>query len=391
MSDLVVGEVDDDVADLARIADRWLRDHSPVGRVRDYLYGPPGVSFDRSLWAEQAGLGWTSLAVPESLGGAGLTSTAAGRLVEVCGRYLTPEPVLSTICLATPVLLAHQSEQEASRVLHGVATGELVVTVAVPRAGALVSGELEVRAEEYEHGWRLAGRATVLDIPGADLILVPAAVPGGCRWFLVDPDAANGPWRSRTLLDGRRCTPLDFAGAELSADRALGPATEWGSALDPILTTGAALVSAWLLGLAERAFELTVEYLKIRRQFGALIGSYQGLQHRASRMYCDLEVTRSVVESAIEAAAAGLPNAPLEASSAKARAGDLALHVTAEAIQLHGGIGMTEEADVGLYFKAARVADHVAGDHQFHRSRAGLLLGIDTVGDQLTSQEARHD
>jgi alkylation response protein AidB-like acyl-CoA dehydrogenase len=140
-----------------------------------------------------------------------------------------------------------------------------------------------------------------------------------------------------------------------------------------------------LLGVAERSFELTVDYLKTRSQFGALIGSYQALQHRASRLFCELEVARSVVGMALASLDSGSEDTALWASAAKARVGDLAVHMTSEAIQLHGGIGMTHEADIGLYFKAARIANTIAGDNAFHRTRASELLNI------VTPQNGHHD
>jgi acyl-CoA dehydrogenase len=145
---------------------------------------------------------------------------------------------------------------------------------------------------------------------------------------------------------------------------------------EPVLVAGAVLTSAWLLGVTERAFDLTVDYLKTRSQFGALIGSYQALQHRASRLFCELEVARSVVGAALQALDSGAEDASLWASAAKTRIGDLAVRTTAEAIQLHGGIGMTHEADIGLYFKAARIANTIAGDNAFHRTRASRMLDI---------------
>jgi alkylation response protein AidB-like acyl-CoA dehydrogenase len=144
-----------------------------------------------------------------------------------------------------------------------------------------------------------------------------------------------------------------------------------------VLSDGAALVSAWLLGLSERAFRLTLDYLKVREQFGSVIGSYQALQHRAARLRCELVVGRATVEAALEAQDANLSDRALLAAAAKARMGELALRVTGEAIQLHGGIGMTEEANIGLLFKAARIADLVGGHHLVHKRRAAALLGLD--------------
>jgi alkylation response protein AidB-like acyl-CoA dehydrogenase len=379
MTTLPAADLADELQALVESADRFFADHSPASRVRDYLHGDQAVGFDRALWREQAELGWTGIAIPEALGGAGLGIAAAGRLIEVSARRLVPEPFLSTVCLATPVLTAFDCER-AQALIRDVAAGTAVIAVAVPSSSAIIQGTLEVEATSSGSGWRLGGRAFALDVPGADRILVPVAVPEGCRWLTIDapmiPSVA-----ARTLIDGRRGAELDFDGLEVEHEAALGSPVSVSTGLEPILVAGASLVSAWLLGLAEQVFAVTLEYLKAREQFGAVIGSYQALQHRAARLFCELAVARSVLEEALEAVDRGDPDAALLASAAKARTGELALRVASEGIQLHGGVGMTDEANVGLYFKAARVADLLAGHHLVHKSRAAALLGI-TVEEQ---------
>jgi acyl-CoA dehydrogenase len=221
----------------------------------------------------------------------------------------------------------------------------------------------------------LTGALAVLDVPGADIVLVAAGSDAERCWLAVDPSDAT-KCATRTLVDGRSMAELMFDGVEVPASSVLGPPRAADEAWAPILTAGAVLTSAWLLGITEQAFDLTMSYLKTRSQFGALIGSYQALQHRAARMYCELEIARSVVATALAALDSGADNAALWASAAKKRLSDLAIRVTSEAIQLHGGIGMTHEADAGLYFKAAHTASTIAGDAMFHRARASRLLDI---------------
>jgi alkylation response protein AidB-like acyl-CoA dehydrogenase len=380
MNDISTQDITDEFEDFLAVASQYLGKRGSVGFVRSLLTDERDIAFDRSCWEAQAQLGWSSIAIPESLGGAGFSWSAAGRLVQLCGEYLVPEPILSTIGLATPVLLAQGSEG-AESILKRIGAGELVVAVSAP-IGALRSPlPDEVQAVKHNDVWEFSGSCSVLDVPGSDVILVPVAVTKGYRWLAVDP-AVLTLRDSRTLIDGRHSTTLDFDGVELPIESFIGPESGPDEALAPILTVGAALVSAWLLGTAERAFGITVDYLKVRSQFGALIGSYQALQHRVSRLYCELEVARAVVGAALSALDAGSPEAPLWASAARARTGDLALRVTSEAIQLHGGIGMTHEADVGLYFKSARVANQFGGDDVFHRARAGQLLGIEGNSSQ---------
>jgi alkylation response protein AidB-like acyl-CoA dehydrogenase len=377
VNDISASVSTDEIQDFLDVASKFLGKRGSVAFVRDLLTEEHDVAFDRECWEAQSQLGWTSIAIPESLGGGGYPWSTAGRLVQLCGENLVPEPILSTICLATPLLLAQGSEQ-AESILKGIGAGELIVAVVAP-VGALQKDE--VRAVKHGDVWQVSGSVSVFDVPGADLVLVPVAVADGYRWLAVDPYVLE-PRGTRTLIDGRHSTTMDFDDVEVPAEKFIGPALDAEETLAPILTVGAALVSAWLLGTAARAFSITVDYLKVRSQFGALIGSYQALQHRASRLYCELEVATSVVEAALSALDAGSSDAALLASAARARAGDLALRVTAEAIQLHGGIGMTHEADVGLYFKSARVANQFGGNHVFHRARAGSLLGIEGNSSQ---------
>jgi alkylation response protein AidB-like acyl-CoA dehydrogenase len=379
MSEVSMHENDQEVDEFLAVAADLARKRDCLGYVRELLTDDSRASsFDRHVWRTQAELGWTSIALPEAFGGSGYPLSVAGRLLRICGQQLVPEPVLSTVGLATPVLLMLGCDSSA-RLLARVGTGECVVAVAESTAMWRTGWEPDVRAEAHDDVWKLFGSVRALDVPGADVVLLLAAVDGGCRWLAID---LGGVQRLGvvTLIDGRRCTTIELDGFEVSADSLLGSVLTADAAVSPILTVGAALTSAWMLGIAERAFELTVDYLKVRSQFGAVIGSYQALQHRAARLFCELEVARSVVLRALAALDSPAPDAALWASAAKARVGDFALRATSEAIQLHGGIGMTHEADVGLYFKAARVADMVAGDRAFHRTRAGQLLGIVTSG-----------
>lgn len=369
---------DQEVDDFLAIAGNFLRKRGSLDHVREHLTKDDDApSFDREIWQTQAELGWTSLATPAPFGGSRYPLSVAGRLLQLCGQHLLPEPILSTIGLAVPVLCA-QSGEPTARILRRIGEGDVAVAVAGSTDMCGSGPSAQVRLEGHGNKSKVFGSIRALDVPGADLVLVPAAVDGGWHWLAIEPDGVAAA--VTTLIDGRRQSVLEFDGIALSAENLLSPVLAENEVLAPILTTGAALTSAWLLGIAERAFDLTVGYLKVRSQFGALIGSYQALQHRISRLFCELEVARSVVAAALKALDDVATDAALWASAAKARAGDLALRMTSEAIQLHGGIGMTEEADVGMYFKAARVANLVAGDREFHRMRAGLLLGIDRNG-----------
>ncbi len=375
MNAAMIEGIDDEVAEFLSVTTEYLVDRDPLGHLRKFLDGAEGVeSFDRERWNVQAELGWMGIAVPEASGGSGYSISVAGRLLQVCGRFLVPEPVLSTVGMALPVLLA-QDCAAARELLTRVSAGECIAAVAGTTEISTAGLPTAVAIRDRTGMSTFSGVISALDVPGADVVLTTATVEGGVRWLAIDPGLASRS-ETRTLVDGRRLSRLGFDAVEVSPSAFIGPVSTIDDAWAPVLMRGAVLASAWLLGISERAFELTIQYLKTRSQFGALIGSYQALQHRASRLYCELEVARSVVDAALGALDSDSPDAQLWASAAKARLGDLALRVTSEAIQLHGGIGMTHEADIGLYFKAARTANSLAGNNAFHRTRASKLLNI---------------
>lgn len=383
MTDAMIGGLDAEVAEFLSVTTDVLVERDPLGHVRRFLNGDSGIdSFDRERWQAMAQLGLTSIALPADCGGGEYPPSVAARLLQVCGRFLLPEPVLSTVGLAVPVLLAQQTSA-AAELLTRVGTGDCVVSVAGATDVSVDGLPPALEIHEREGTLVVSGTVNALDVPGADVVLAVAEVDGGCRWLALDP-CATTRFTSRILIDGRGVARLEFDEVEV-ASTPLGPTCTAEQAWEPVLVAGSIFTSAWLLGVAERAFELTVDYLKTRSQFGALIGSYQALQHRASRLFCELEVARSVVGLAVAALESDAADTALWASAAKTRIGDLAVRMTSEAIQLHGGIGMTHEADIGLYFKAARVANTIAGDNVFHRTRASQLLNI------VTPQNGQHD
>lgn len=365
----------DEIDALAETANDFLATHSPLSRVLAVVSEETEPGFDRKLWKQQADLGWTGILIPESLGGSGLGFEAMGRFVEICGRYVVPEPYLATLCLSCPPLLA--AGERGNEILAGIASGDLVVALAATDLRKLLLGESPVVAtDDGEATWRLGGEVEmVVDAPDADRILVPAVTSAGLAWFALDGREAVVR-RDGVLLDGRRASRLVFDDVRVSEDCVLATPSLAEPLCQSVVSASAALVSSWLLGIAEQAFDVTLAHLRSRIQFGVPIGSFQALQHRAAKLYCELEVARAVVESALQSLDAGDSESSLLASAAKARIGDLAMRITGEAIQLHGGMGMTEEAGVGIFYKAARVADMLAGSHSFHQERASALLGI---------------
>ncbi len=299
----------------------------------------------RLPWAEQARLGVAGLLVPEVYGGAGLGLVELGVVLEEHGRGLAATPLLSTALCELALLLG--DDEEARRAwLPRLASGEVRLAWAHdegPRHGRQVTARVE-------DGRCWADKSFVPDAGGAAALIVTTR--DGV--VLCEPGDAT----PMHLVDARPVARIRLEGTRVLA-RLGSPALA-----EAVLDRGAVAISAEMLGSMTRVFELTVAYLKTRHQFGVPIGSFQALQHRAARLHCELELTRSVVLAALEA-----PGDTRLASAAKARASDTFALAAAEAVQLHGGIGVTEALPIGRFFKRARAAAEILGTSAFHRRR----------------------
>ena len=313
-------------------------------RVRRLRFGMPG--FDRGVWRQMAEMGWTGLRVPEAAGGAGLGMVEACALVEALAGGLVPEPLAA--CMAVAPLLPGDV---LGRVLEGHA---VVVPAWQERADAVEPG-----ADTVARGGRVTGLKLFVPMAaGADLFLV--AVQDGA--VLVEVGAAGVAVECAGTQDGGHVGTVRLDGA---ACRDAGPGMQ--AALDD----AALLTAAALLGVMERAFAMTLEFMRTRTQFGRAIGSFQALQHRAADLQVQVALTRASVESAAAALDAGAhgPARQAAVSRAKARAAEAGMHVTREAIQLHGGVGYTDEYDVGLFLRRAMVLSNQFGSARLHRAR----------------------
>ncbi len=368
------GEVmTNEIDDLLRSSDRFIGDSEPLTRLRAALRDPSSYGFSPKLWRDAAALGLTALMAPERVGGFELGAAAGGAVMELCGRHLAPEPFVSTVALAGP-MLARARSAKGDSILSQIVTGHAVVAVAAPSARELTSGAFPVVAARQSGGWRVRGELPMVpDGPQADWVLFPAVAERDPAWFVVAAGALKQTHGA--LMDGRRFSRIRLD-QDLDETALLATGAEGHALTETLTTTGAALLSAWLLGVAERAFALTLEHLRTRRQFGATLGSFQALQHRMAILHCELAVARAVSEAALKAIDAGAPDATLLASAAKVRSASTADLAAAEGIQMHGALGMTEEADIGFYYKGARLGDLLAGHSFFHKQRAAQLLGL---------------
>lgn len=368
---------------LAKTAADFLAERSPVARVRELRDRDDPVGFSRELWKEMASLGWVGITLPESVGGAGMGFAELAVVMEQLGRALAPEPFLSTVLLGAEALRLGGSEEQQARWLPPVVEGEALLALAHQEPGARFElARVSSRAEPRGAGFVLRGEKTgVLDGAVADALLIPARTSGeprdpeGITVFLVPADAPGLVVERQSRIDSRGVARLQLDGVEVGAEAVVGALDRGGALLETVVDHATVGLCAEMLGSMSEAFDRTLAYLKQREQFGSVIGRFQALKHRAALCFIEIELARSAVLAAARAVDEGAQDARQLVSLAKARCSDAGMLVAYEAIQMHGGIGMTDEHEIGFFLKRARVAELTFGDAAWHRDRWARLGG----------------
>lgn len=361
-------------------AGTWARDEMPVSRFRAMRDSGNERGFDSATWSSVAEMGWAGILVPEEHGGADMGYLTFGVVAEELGRQLVASPLLASgLGGATALGVAGNAEQKRAW-MPQIADGSKIVTLAIDEGPRHTPGRVTVRAQESGDGYTLSGaKSHVIEGMAADAFVVSARTSGaegdsgGISLFLVE---ANDSGVVRTRLataDSRGYAMVEFDGVKVPRDALLGVEGGGGELLEGILDRVRAGLSAEMLGVAAQSFDMTLDYLKNRVQFGQVIGGFQALGHRAAGLFTEMEMTRSCVEAALQAIDAGSDDVPKLCSLAKAKAGDFLHHMSNELIQMHGGIGMTDEFDAGLYLKRARALEATWGNQSFHRDRYARL------------------
>jgi alkylation response protein AidB-like acyl-CoA dehydrogenase len=358
----------------------WASESAPVAALRKLRDGGSKQTFDPAAWAEMGEMGWAGVIVPEEHDGSAFGYLGLGLILEETGRTLVASPLLSTAMIAASALKLGGSDAQKSAWLSKIATGSAVATLAIDEGSHHNPARTALTATKSGAGYVLNGTKTfVLDGEAADLLIVVARTSGagtdGLTLFLVPGDAPGVSRTHLSLIDSRGAAQIAFGGVEVGADAVLGEVDKGWAVLEPVLDRAYAGLAAEMLGSASQAFDITLDYLKTRTQFGQVIGTFQALQHRAAKWFTDLETTRSCVEAALEALDAGADSRAL-ASLAKAKASELVHLASNEMVQMHGGIGMTDAHDAGLYMKRARVTEALFGGASFHRDRYARLMGF---------------
>lgn len=356
----------------------FLQTQTPVTLMRQLRDQQVLQGFDSKVWQQMVEMGWPAAVLPEEHGGLAVGYLGLGSVFEHIGRQLAAQPLLTQAVIAPELLLRAGNAQQQAHWLPLLVEGKARVALALDEAsGHHLPQSLQTRAEQTTTGWSLSGsKFFVIDGVGADAFVVAAAGAGAVGLWLVPANLQGVRVQRQVLADSRNVARVDFEQVVLSADMAL-TAMPARAALDAVLDRARACLAAESLGLLREVFERTVAYLKERVQFDVPIGSFQALQHRAARLYTELELLHSCVLGALEAIDSGNEHViALQCSLAKAKASDLCERLCNEAVQLHGGIGVTDELDIGLFLKRARVLQRSLGDSLFHRNRYAQLKGF---------------
>ena len=363
-------------------ADAFFASEAPVGQLRRLRDIDDATGFDRGVWAKMAETGFAGMLVPEAHGGSGFGYVAAGLVQEAVGRNLSLSPLLSTAILAATALVRGGSAEQQAAYLPQIASGERLFALASDESPRHAPHHVTTRAEASGNGFKLSGvKGFVPDGHVADTLIVAARTHGGdddddgITLFLVDAHAPGIVAERRSMVDSRGVGRITLTDVQVDGADVLGTVGEGWVVLERVLDAGRACLAAEMLGVAGESFARTVDYLKSREQFGVKIGSFQALQHRAAHLFCEVELARSATLRALVALDADDAQVPLFASLAKAKAGEVAKLATDEGVQMHGGIGMTDDFDIGFFMKRARAARETFGDLAFHGDRLASLLG----------------
>ena len=373
--------LNDEQTMLRDTAKDFVAEHAPVGHMRGLRDANDATGFSRDLWKQFAEMGFNGILIGEDDGGLGLGHVEAGVVLEEIGRNLSPSPFLATAIGAVEALKAGSADQRAEW-FPRIISGDAVAALAIDERAKHRPAETAMKAERSGNGFRLTGSKTfVTHGHVADLLIVAARTAGsagetdGITLFAVPRDAANLSATPERLTDASIAARIAFEGVEVDADAVIGQVDGGWATLTRVLNAGRTGASAEMLGVGAGAMDMTVSYLKERKQFGVPIGSFQALQHRAAHLYSEMEVARAAVLKAQQLLDAGDAAAGEAVHVAKAMAGLATMLSVQEGVQMHGGIGMTDEYDIGFYMKRQRVLAELFGDANYHADALARAQG----------------
>ena len=364
-------------------AKNFAQERTPVAHFRALRDSNDQNLWDKDIWQEMSKLGWPGIMIPEEFGGSDFGLSGICVVLQECAKTLTPSPLFATGVLGAYAINNYGTKEQKEKYLPLIANGKLTTSVAVDESSHHNPNDTLLIAKKSADEFILSGKKTfVIDGTSSDLLIVLARTSGekgdstGLTLFLIDSNSDGIDRIKLEMADSRNYANIIFDNVKISSNNILGDIEAGGEAIDDILDIGRIAISAEMLGNSEAAFETTLDYLKQRKQFGVLIGSFQALQHRAAEMFCEIELTKSSVIAAMRAADERSNDVQRLSSLAKTVAGETLHLVSNEAIQMHGGIGVTDEYDIGFFLKRARVAEQIFGSAKFHTERYANLSGF---------------
>ena len=374
---LVLNEEQQMLSDSAK---DFAANRTPVNHFRSLRDNNDPLNWDKDVWKEMVDLGWSGILIPQEFGGSDFGLAGISVIMQEVGKTLTPSPLFATAVMGASAINTFGTQEQKAEYLPKIAAGNITTAIAIDEESHHAPFNSMAQAELVGDEWVLNGKKKfVVDGASADILIILARTSGikgdkaGLTLFIVDASHTGVEIIKTDMADCRNYANVVLDNVTISKDALLGDQESGGEAIDKILDEGRIALSAEMLGNSEAAFEMTLNYLKERKQFGVLIGTFQALQHRAAEMFCEIELTKSAVMAAMQGADENNNDLQRMASLAKSIAGETLYLVSNESVQMHGGIGVTDEYDIGFYMKRARVAEVIFGGANFHQERYANL------------------
>ena len=365
---------------LRETASNFAKEKTPVSHLRSLRDSEDTNCWDKKIWDEMVSLGWSGILIPEQFGGSDFGLTGISVILQELGRTLSPSPLFATSVLGVTAINQLGNEDQKKDFLGKIAKGEITCCLAVDEGTHHNLSNVELTAKKTKDGWILNGsKVFIIDGASADVAIIIARTSGikgdlqGLTAFVTDTKAKGISIKKVPTADSRNYANFEIKDLNLTSDDLLGNVDDASDSIQKVLDFGRIALAAEMLGNTQEAFDVTIQYLKDRKQFGVPIGSFQALQHRAAKMFCEIELTKSAVMAAMNAADESSNQMERLSSLAKYQAGQTLHLVSNESIQMHGGIGVTDEYDVGLFLKRARVTEQIFGNSEYHLDRYATL------------------
>jgi alkylation response protein AidB-like acyl-CoA dehydrogenase len=340
--------------------------------LRDHSY----KTHDKDLWMEMVEMGWTALIIPEEYNGLNFGYVGLGQVLEEMGRKLTLSPIISTVLMSSTLISLSKNEILKTKLFQEIMNGSKLVSIAHEEGIQHNPNTINSLLSKQGEGYVLNGKKNfVIDGSISDYLIVSSKNESGLNTMLVLVDSKSDgiTYNNKVHMDSRTYSDISFSNVKVDKSNLLSEENDGDSILEKTFDIARVGLASEMLGSIQEAFEMTMSYLKEREQFGVKIGSFQALQHRSALMFGEIELCKSIVLKALQAIDSNDSNLPKLASLAKAKLGMTFKLVSNEAVQMHGGIGVTDDADIGFFLKRARVIQRILGDSNYHLDRLAKI------------------